>query len=353
MQPRTALVVLSLACLAAAGAGCFSTKNQVVPLTRGQAQMYLRKAKDPRMFSITVYRSANGPVFEGANRLHANQVAMLHFRHQATARKFITPAQEQTYPATTFDVVEKDEYLTLFDTSSQQSWVDFPTAQKIRVTPLGPPVFEYAPLHVAGEPTGFLGVAPKLRFDESLRIENPLLCVRLARGPMGRLARRDFKPWPVCVVGCNLMKSFGFVQFDYPAKMLVLSASGEYSPNLDLLVAQMPLEDADGVFAVEGVIDGTPSRVVLDSAGDFDVVMARAPAEPLRQLSLGNLVFRQVAATEIGEEARRLLPHPRIGRRLLSRYKVTIAPKKKMVYFEKPPPKSLFGGLVPTETVRP
>ncbi len=353
MHPRTALAFAALTGLAALGPGCFTTKDQVVPLSRGQAQVYLTKAKDPRMFGITVYRSAKGPVFEGANRVHPNQVAMMHFRHRATARRFITPKDEQSYPAVTFDVVEKDEHLALFDTSSQQSWVNFMTGQKLHVTPLGPPVFEYTPLQAAGEPSGFLGVASKLRFDDNLRIENALLCVRLARGPLGRLARRDLKPWPVCVVGCNLMRSFAFLQFDYPSRMLVLSSSGEFTPNLDLLVASMPLQDADGVFAAECVIDGAPGKVVFDTAGDFELAMHRPPPDAVRQLSLGNLVFRQIRAVELSDEDHRLLPYPRIGRRLLSRYKITFAPKKEMVWFEKPPPKPRFGGLIPTETVRP
>jgi hypothetical protein len=51
---------------------------------------------------------------------------------------------------------------------------------------------------------------------------------------------------------------------------------------------------------------------------------------------VGDLVFRNVTVAPSKDRSLGLLSYPRIGRQLLSRFKVTFAPKKKLVYFERP-----------------
>ena len=104
------------------------------------------------------------------------------------------------------------------------------------------------------------------------------------------------------------------------------------------MIAALPLKEVEGAFATDGAIDGEKKTIILDSAGDFEVAMDNPPSDTLKQVSVGDLVFRNVKVVESKDQSLGLLSHPRIGRKLLSKFNITFAPKKKLVYFERPGP---------------
>ena len=327
------LAGLSLALL---GAGCATQRgNEIRALTDKELHPFFARAKDPRTFWITVYPSERGPMFAGANRVHMEQARSLPFQPEQTPLLLFESAAKASMPLVKFDANRDDEYLALIDTSSRRNWIDFATAQKTGVIPLGPPAMPDLPAHVQDDIPGYASVLSSLRFDQ-LHVETALLYTRAGQGPLGPLSRREEKPYPQLVVGCDLLKAFQFVQLDYPNRRVIFSASAGYSPDANLLVATVPLREAQGGFAAQGMINGEAKTFLLDSAGDFEVAMADPPTNVLRQVSVGGLVFRQVEVVSSQDCGLGLLKYPRIGRRLLCRYRVTFAPAQRKVHFEKP-----------------
>jgi len=153
---------------------------------------------------------------------------------------------------------------------------------------------------------------------------------------LGYLARGEDHPAPDAILGCDILKAFAFVQIDYPNHTVVFSATSEYAPDGTNLIAALPLKEVEGAFAVDGAIDGEKKTIILDSAGEFKIAMDNPPSDELKQVSIGDLVFRNVKVVESKNQSLGLLSHPRIGRQLLSKFNITFVPKKKIVYFERP-----------------
>jgi hypothetical protein len=322
--------------LALLAAGCATENPNVIrPLKESELRSFFAHAKDPRSFWITVYPSEQGALFAGANRVHMDQVVKLPFQPEQTPVLLFQTAAEASAPAVKFDFGRDEEYLALLDTTSARSWLDFTVAMDHNVTPLGPPAYKETPAHVQDAIPGYASVASKLRFDK-LNVESALLHVRAARGPLGALARRKEKPWPQLVVGADLLKAFQFIQFDYPNRRVVVSATAGYAPEPEALVASVPLRDLQGLFGAQGYINGAGRTFLIDTAGDFEVAMADPPTNVLRQISVGDLVFRQVTVVSSRQQGLGLLKYPRIGRRLLCRFRVTVCPAQRKVFFEKP-----------------
>jgi hypothetical protein len=230
----------------------------------------------------------------------------------------------------------REETITaLIDTSAARSWLDLATFTRVKATPLGPPAYDYTPKNVNDNIPGYACILTKLRFDQ-LHMENALFHFRAATGPLGYLARGEDHPAPSAILGCDILKAFAFVQIDYPNHSVVFSATSAYSPDGTNLIAALPLKEVDGAFAAEGMVDNEKKLILLDSAGKFEMAMDNPPSDKLKQVSMGDLVFRNVTVVSSKDRSLGLLSHPRIGRQLLSRFKITFVPKKKVVYFERP-----------------
>lgn len=307
--------------------GCRSRPvDQIQPMTAGQLRAVFSRAQDPRRFWITVYGSEEGAVFANANRLHPEQVVALPFEGGKN---------HPDWPLVAIEATDGSTFRALLDTSSRDSWGAPDFVLGLRGTPLGPPAYEAVPEHVLEPVKGYACVIPTLRYD-LMQMENVVVYLRAAAGPLGYLARRDEKKTPpVLVLGMSWVNVFSFVQLNYPEQLLFLSSTSAYGPSADHLIAEVPLKTVRGALAVEGLVDGEPRTLILDSAGDFELAMNEPPAEPVR-VSVGDLVFPRVQAVAGREHALGLPDHPRLGAKWLSKYKITIAPKAKTVYFERP-----------------
>ncbi len=194
-----------------------------------------------------------------------------------------------------------------------------------------------------------MSVITKIRLED-LHVDAALFHTRIVDGPLGPLLRnvppaqknrRDraseqpFLHAPF-VLGCDWIKSFAFVQIDYPNQTVSFSTTESYTPSEEHLIAVLPLHEKDGIFAFRGSIDGESAIFLLDSVGDYEIAMAR-PAEPhARRIMVGNLAFRDARVTPLEEQHLGLPENPRIGRRLLARYRVTIDRSQRVVFFERP-----------------
>ncbi len=320
-------LVLAFLALVGVLAGCRSPQGDYIkPLPDDQVRGFFGKPEDPRRYALTIYSSDDGPVFVGANRLHPAQQAVLSF---ATRRGDTTPVIEAGTKGS-------DPLPFLLDTSSRESWLRFEAAPALRVAALGTDrAYGTTPRHVRDDIVGYGCITAHLVFDP-LWMENVVLFVRAAAGPLGVLARNTENPKPEGVLGSAVLREFSYVQFDFEDRLVTMTSTLAYHPNPERLIAAVPLLDKEGPYAVAGMVNGKKATVVLDTGGDFALATPKMTMGAIKQVSIGDLVFRDVRPFTLRE--RNLMPETtvRLGRQLLSRYKVTFDNLHYTVYFEKP-----------------
>ena len=309
----TALILFTSAVLLTAGC---KTTEETKPVTWGEQQAYMARVKDPRQFGYSIYQTPAGIDYRGGCRLHPNQVAALSMK-----------AEEPLRPVVMLRGKFGLESPLLFDFTAPSSWMEFDLAQTIGAQPIGEGGAQLVKMP-GEEISGCLSVVPALRLDQ-LYIENPLVCVRLANGPLGMVSRGIETPELKGVIGWDLLKKFGQIQLDYAGKRIVLlTAETAYVPNPAFLVAKIPLVKYAGACVVRGTVDGKAGLILIDPAGDFEVATDGAAAVASVQLDAG-LIFSVSAVTNSPGGTR-------IGARLLQNYTVTVCPPAGVVCFEKP-----------------
>lgn len=306
-------------------AGCQSPQ-EIRPFTDAQLRSFYSRAKDPRQFWLTPYESNDGPVYSGANRLHPEKMAQFQFRGNSRSTAPIIPFKAER---------PENEFLALVDTSSKESWLDLNTARGVGVTPIAPPPARVIPEHVQETITGYATVARQLLLDKC-PIEMALLFTRGATGPLGALARGEEHPRPGAVFGYDLLRQFAFVQFDFALRTITFSSSIDYNPEPEVLVASVPFFLQDGALAVRGTVEGEPTTILLDTAGDFELALKEPRLDPVRRLGLGSLVIMNVNPAIHQDFNLGLTDYPRVGRKLLARYRITISNKQRRIFFERP-----------------
>lgn len=298
-------------------------------LSNDELRMYFQGAQDPRAHWLTVYESDDGSFITGGFRLHPQQSSSQHFLSGMAGR----------VPAITVQTHLPKRYRALIDTSSAACWISFEKALNMGLIPLGPPAYGAKPLHTRDDSMGYASVAGKLRFDQ-LHVERALIYMLDAKGPL-KATGRDLKRWktPDVVLGYDFLEAFRYVQINYPDRTLELSIDFGYRPSDALLVAEAPLLEVEGALGTECIIDGKPGTILIDSVGDYAVALPGSEARPIRQISIGDLVQRNVSAVSAREQGLGDLPVPRVGTEILSKFKVTFDMKERRIYFERPPQK--------------
>ena len=331
MSHLPARIVFSLAAAAtlAAITACSTTSSkkdvESVPLSEANLKALANRAKDPRIFGLTVYPSDQGPVLAGSWRTHEGEVAAINFPGTG----------DSTAPVVEFRPAGTLAVDALVDTSSPQSWSTLSAFKALNMELLAAPsLLEAKPSHVFDQVSGYLAVVPRLNIDR-ITIENAMMQVRAATGPLGPLARGQEKV--EVVLGMDAIRPFNHVQFVFPSRFVLFSATSDAQPKEDRVLASAPLLSLGGALGAEGAIDGQPAKFVLDVAGDFAIALATNTAGgTLQQVSIGDFVLRDVPAQPGLSLGLGPIQYPRIGRRLLSRIVLTVDNHAKVVRFERP-----------------
>ncbi len=310
-------------------AGCAGTPDEhIIPFNAEQKKVLLARARPPQAFGLTVYNTERGPHFAGAQRLHSDQMADMPFVHRA----------DSGAPVISLASRSAKEIPALLDTASRENWIASRTALPLDIVMLaGPRPYETTAGHVHDEVGGTAGLLHRLKLYE-LHVENVVLYVRMATGPMGPPARWLQDPEPQVVLGMPFLRAFSFVSFDFPRRSVQFSATTPMpEPDEALVIAVMPLVDVRGAPGIEGSINGEPATLILDTGGDFDLAMSEPPGPSIRRLALGDLVFppnvNVKASRDVGLGDAEF---PRIGRGLLGRFRVTLDFRNKAAIFERP-----------------
>jgi hypothetical protein len=294
-------------------AGCKTTEPEVTkPISWEEQQMYVKRVTDPRIFGLNIYETPAGPQIRGGGRLHPEKAVALPMTVDAPLRPVVNLHGN-------FGV----QWPVLLDLTSAYSYFEFNTARKIGARPIGEQGKAQLIQRPGDETASCLSLIPSLRLGQ-LFVENPLVSVRLANGPLGSIARGIEEPVLRGVVGWNVLEKLEQIQFLYSVGQIVLKTTEPYVPNPGLLMAELPLVKHAGACAVRGSVNGKRSLILIDPAGNFEV----AADGTVSSLTLGSglTVSSPVVSPSPGGV--------RIGACWLQNYRVTVCPQAGVVYFE-------------------
>jgi len=294
-------------------AGCKTTEpEETTPVSWNEQQRYLQRISDPRIFGLHIYETPGGPQIRGGGRLHPGKAEALPMKVEAPLRPVVGMKGS-------FGI----QWPVLLDCTASMSTMEFDTALKAGARPIGEQETPQMIRRPGEEVTSCASIMPSLKLGQ-LSVENALISVRFANGPIGKMARGMDDPVIKGVVGWNVLEKLAQIQFLYSAERVILKTTDSYTPNPSRLVAQLPLVQHVGACAVRAAVNGKRTLVLIDPAGDFEVAADNA----VSSLVLGNnLRFLNPPVS----------PSPggvRIGARLLENYRLTICPKAGVVYFE-------------------
>lgn len=303
--------------------GCSSTKNQNENrLSDAQIQSALASAKPPQQFGFTVYPTQDGIAMNGNARLHPLHVA---------SEKFMGDA----YPIIKMEgSAARMKLNALIDTSSADSWFEYKKAMEFRTSFLGLDnrTIPYRGSSYIGEVPAYAAVIPQLRINQ-LFIENSPVYVRMATGSLGPLVRGIEKPQIDAIIGFDILRNFEYVQIDLMRKTINFSSTEPYTTNDERLIGEAFIVNAKGAgLAVQGDVSGKETPILLDFAGNYSFALPNANVNTTKQVDLGEVVYintptvRAVTADGL----------PRAGQQMLRKFIVTICPRTRVVYFERP-----------------
>jgi hypothetical protein len=294
-------------------AGCKTTESkESTPVSWEEQQSYLQRVSDPRIFGLNIYETPAGPQIRGGGRLHPGKAEALPMKAEDPLRPVVSLRGK-------FGI----QWPVLLDLTASMSSMEFDTARKAGVRPIGEQGRPQLIKQAGEEVTSCVALVPSLRLGQ-LSVENPLVHVRFANGPLGRMARGIDDPVVRGVIGWNILEQMAQIQFLYSIGQVVLKTTDTYTPNPGLLAAELQLVKHVGACAVRGTVNGKSGLILLDPAGDFEV----AADDAISSIKLSR---------DLAIENPQVSPSPggiRIGARLLQKYRVTVCPKAGVVYFE-------------------
>jgi len=281
------------------------------------------RVRDPRTYGLRIGRGPQGTtVISNAFRQRPRHAAETLMLTQSGRRVPVIQAR-----VTAFKTLPM-----LLDPSSALCWTDYAGYEEMELVTLG---MDGQAFHVgSGRDTGGVPAFVSLRRQlmiEQLFVDELLFMTLMQRGGPGPLARGLSAR---AVLGWELLRTFSAVQFDFPSGTVRLFSDQLYQPDERMLLGRADLLRNTDVCVVEGGPDGAVQRFILDPAGDFEVAWPGYEALRIPVLLLGDMVFANVRVSPEPVEG----SLPRIGGRLLERYRVTICPGESRIWFEAPVP---------------
>jgi hypothetical protein len=304
--------------------GCETTdtSKQDYIMSESQQKSYLEKTKPPQSFGFDLIPVRNGISFAGRARQHPQHMCVAKMK------------QDNIPVVDVRGKARRNNMNILIDASYPTSWIEFNTAKEFKVQYLGidDQAIPYRGNYNTGGADAYAGVITHLRLD-TLFIENVPFYVRMAVGSLGPLARGIQSPKVDAILGYDNLRTFEFIQFDLQNNRIIFSASIPYTPKENLLMSKAKIVDLPGFgLAVEGAIFDQKMPILLDFVGNYSFARGDVKVNITKQVSLGDLVMRQVPTLVLPSHK----APPRVGRKLLKPYVVTICNNEGVVYFERP-----------------
>lgn len=316
---------LALAAAALAlGAACQTSSPDLPPELRAMRRV-MRSAVPPETFALTIYQDEREQwVVVHGNRVQPNQ------RMQAS---FVSP------PGLMLPMIAGEAsggpVTLMVDPTAPRSWTVLNRRRLLDLQPISPPPLLQDPVQVVDTRPGVLTVAPRLRVDR-VDVEAVLLYARGGEGTLWPLCRHAAAQDAAAVLGFDFLRAFSWVQWDFESRLLLAETTAVYEPRAERVVAQLPLEQGAEGLTVRALINGEAKLVLLDLAGDYEMALENPPMELIRQLTLDDVVIRDVRALPARDLGLGRPDIPRVGLRLLSRFRVTLDFHRNVVFLELP-----------------
>ena len=330
---RTIRMTISTAAVAALVTSCSmlgggsAGDNTGRPFSEAQLKALETKACTSSSLGITPYQMDNGmAAYAGTLHITGEQVATANM----TASSVVAP----------LPVIEfrngRRIMRALIDTSSPSGWITPEAARRLKLQLIGDPqLIDTKPSHLVDPSICLMGIVPELQIDHTVVSKVPMF-LRAVTGSLGALGR-NLQPPADFVIGSDFLRAFGHVQLSFANRFALFYASGGYEPETSNLVGTATLFIEGGAIAVGGEMDNEPSHFILDVAGDYTVaVPARESPPEIMHLAVGDLVVRHARAVSGASLGLGEIKHPRIGRRALEHFKVTLDFQNRKVFFERP-----------------
>ena len=92
-----------------------------------------------------------------------------------------------------------------------------------------------------------------------------------------------------------------------------------------------------GAYSTTGSLDGQKARFIIDTAGDYGLLMPDGSTDPFTRVMLGDMPLMNVQPEQANAKwSLAESPYPRIGRKILERFTVVFDNDKNKIYFERP-----------------
>lgn len=316
----------ALAVLLALMTGCAS-KNKYGEerfLSEREQKTALAKTKTPQYFGFNAFPMSDGIGFSGTARLHPNHIATMKFQGKGI------PVIKVEGRAS------RMKCNALIDTSSATTFMDFSTANEFEATfmGMGEDVIPYRGIQDKTV-NSYAAVVSRLRVDQ-LFIENIPIYVRMSEGALGPIARGIFEPNPTLSIGYDLLSLFETIRINLQDNTIILTSTHAHKPSDSLLMSKARILSRKGYgLVVDGAIFGEPTPIVIDLAGDYYFIRSDKNVTETKQVSMGEVVYRKVPTMYLPVKD----ALPRVGRKMLEKYAITICPSQQTVFFEQYPPK--------------
>ena len=134
-----------------------------------------------------------------------------------------------------------------------------------------------------------------------------------------------------------VLRHLRFVQIDYPGRTVRLSSTLPYEHSEALLLGSTRLIPNARAAVTQGTIDGINHRILIDSAGDFSLILPGGEAKTAKEVILGDLVVSNLKTSTPEEHGLQDIPFARIGRKVLTKFKITFDFRRNLLIFERPP----------------
>ncbi len=311
---RTSHLVAAAVLFAAAA---HAQKELIMP--RMQRNTYLSHARPAEEFGLRTIRGKDGLSYTGAARIEPGYKVTAAF---------------ESGPIPLIRIKDDGQQMNaLLDAGSPVSWLEFGRSRDFNAVFLGTEKKHMpytGPLNTGGAP-GYAAVVPRMNIGY-VPLYNTPLYVRMAIHSLGPFARGIEAPHVDAVFGYDLLQHFEYVRFDFRKREVLFSSSDIYVPDVDLLKSIAAVTTSpEGGLAVEGSLNGEPTPVILDTAGDYFFSRGDAKVKMTRQVRIGDAVWSRLPTLLLPTGENRT---PRAGLRMLENYIVTVCPKRGVVYFE-------------------
>lgn len=326
-----AAAVAALAAGCAGSSGVMRTTREGRPISglqnvEREVAAFVRRAVDPREFAVTVSLSRdNVPVFINAHRAPPGFEAVGVFVSPEYSR---LPLFEGT--------LEGRPVRLLVDTTSPANWTSLDRARQFGLAPLGPPLVYGVPEHVPDTSRGALCAAQTLSI-ELLPVEAVLFYARPVRGSLWPLCRSADAREADAVLGWSFLRAFETVRWEFPSRRIVFSSRrGAEEESAPEVLARLPLEAGYSMMVVKGTVEGRTQLLLLDLVGEFELAMATPPSALVRQLTMGDVVLRELRAVGLEEQGLGFPDLTRVGLGALGRFVIVLDNHRNEVRIERP-----------------